>query len=94
MRAQVRVGSGPGAMSIGSVFPAARAVLSFLRRYTTYLSTQEGLWRARDLLMVGFMGEEESAQVLQRQAIDQLKRKRLRRMIKRRQFNKGESRSR
>ena len=42
-------------------------------------------------MMVGFMGEEESAQVLERQAIDQLKRKRLRRMVKRRQFNKGSS---
>ena len=64
---------------------------SFFGRYTTYLSTQEGLRRARDLMMVGFMGEEESAQVLERQAIDQLKRKRLRRMVKRRQFNKGSS---
>lgn len=35
------------------------------------------------------MGEEESAQVLERQAIDQLRRKRLRRIVKRRQFNKG-----
>ncbi|CAM9233688.1 unnamed protein product [Laminaria digitata] len=64
----------------------------FLTLYTTYLSTQEGLWRARDLLMVGFMGKEESAEVLERQAIDQLKRKRLRRMVKRRQFNKERKR--
>lgn len=45
-------------------------------------------------MMIAFMGEAESAQVLERQAIDQLKRKRLRRMLKRRQFNKGEPRSR
>lgn len=59
-------------------------------RYSTYLSSQEGLWRARDLIMMGFMGKEECARMAEQQAMDDIRRRRLRKMLKTRRINKGE----
>lgn len=41
-------------------------------------------------MVMAFMGEEEGKKVLDKRAMDTAKRKRMRRMIKRRKFNKGE----
>lgn len=54
-----------------------------------YLSTQEGLWRARGLLMTGFLSKEEYEAILERQAVDDQRRRRLRKMLKTRKENKG-----
>lgn len=43
--------------------------------------------------MVGFMGREEYEEVLGRQAVDDMRRKRLRKMLKSRKRNKGEERN-
>lgn len=55
-----------------------------------YLSSQEGLWRARELVMMGFMGKEECARMAEQQALDEMRRRRLRKMLKTRKANKGE----
>lgn len=55
-----------------------------------YLASQEGLWRARNLVMMGFMSKEECARMAEQQAIDETRRRRLRKMLKTRKVNKGE----
>ncbi|CAM9441290.1 unnamed protein product [Scytosiphon promiscuus] len=62
----------------------------FCTLYAAYLSTQEGLWRARDLIMMGFMGKEEFAEIVERQAMDDQRRRRLRKMLRARKTNKAE----
>ncbi|CAM9873724.1 unnamed protein product [Ectocarpus sp. 6 AP-2014] len=64
----------------------------FCTLYNMYLSTQEGLWRARDLLMTGFLSKEEYESILERQAVDDQRRRRLRKMLKTRRENKERKR--
>ncbi|CAM9150534.1 unnamed protein product [Ectocarpus sp. 12 AP-2014] len=64
----------------------------FCTLYNMYLSTQEGLWRARDLLMTGFLRKEEYESMLERQAVDDQRRRRLRKMLKTRRENKERKR--
>lgn len=40
--------------------------------------------------MMGFMGKEECAQLAEQQAIDDMRRRRLRKMLRTRKLNKGE----
>lgn len=61
------------------------------RRYAKYFRTQEGLRKAREMVMLGFMTEQESREVAERHAVDYIRRRRLRKMIRHRQRNKGES---
>lgn len=65
-------------------------VLSPLLRYFKYLSTQEGLWRARELAVLGFMDKEERAKLTERHALDLRRERCLLKMIKHRKRNKGE----
>eukprot|EP00752_Nemacystus_decipiens_P008302 g7422.t1 len=71
---------------------AALEFEEFCTLHSMYLSSQEGLWRARDLVMMGFMGTEERAQMAEQQAVDDMRRRRLRKMLKTRKINKERKR--
>lgn len=58
-------------------------------RFRKHFWEQEGLRKARDLLMLGFMGHEECAAVAEREAIDLTRRRRLRKLIRQRKQIKG-----
>lgn len=49
-----------------------------------------GLWRARDLVVLGFMDKEERAKLTERHALDLRKERCLLKMIKHRKRNKRE----
>lgn len=44
-------------------------------------------------MMMGFMGKEQCAQMAEKQAVDDTRRRRLRKMLKTRKMNKGELQS-
>lgn len=62
---------------------------SVLSRYSKYFSKQEGLRELRRTLTMGFMGKEACLQAAEREAVELARRKRLRRMLRHRQRQKG-----